>query len=231
MAKTIRRHKKVKHTTEEKLEYKISSKKYSVPKGCTRHIRNVDRVLVTNSGPTTTCPGKLSGDCQLPPGTTCYGHIPERQYPKCIPYRIRQEKQWNSKNSSWYSDQIRGLQSRAQKPITHHRMNEVHDWRHVNDVLKTCNIAKNNKKIGIETFTYTSRRALWEECRTAITANSPLVVNGSGFMAHNEYRVVSPGYVAQKNEYWCPDKCYQCKMCKKRLGITILALPRHTKKS
>jgi len=134
-------------------------------------------------------------------------------------------------NSAWYHDQIKGIQGRAHKKITHHRLNEAGEMKDLGCVLKACNLAKDNEKLGIKTFTYTSRQDLWEKYKTAITHSTGIVINGSGFMAHNEYRVVPQDYVAQKGEYWCPDKCYNCRMCKERLGVVILSKERHVKKS
>lgn len=210
------------------LEHKIDSFKYKAKPGKKR----VHRVLITNSGPCSTCPGKTSGDCQLPPGTTCYGEIPERQYPNCRPSRERQEIQWNTKSTAWYIKQIRGIQSRAKIKLTHHRLNEVHDWRNQSDMLKSAAIARANSKIAVKTFTHTSRKQIFTRRKySKKIQDSTLVVNGSGFMAHNEYRVVPDDYQAQDNEYWCPDNCNKCSLCKVRGGWTILAKARHTKKS
>lgn len=210
----------------DKLEYSTDNDKYKAPQG-----KNTkQRVLITNMESATNCTGKKLGTCQLPDNVTCYAECAEIQYPDCRPYRERQAKQWQTKGISWYSEQIKGIQDRARKKYTHHRLNESGEIATTNDMTKAVEIANRNEKIGIKTFIYTSRKDIFEQTKTWYRENA-LVVNGSGFMAHNEYRVVSEGYVAQENEYWCPDKCYNCRMCKERLGITILSKQRHVKKS
>jgi hypothetical protein len=150
-------------------------------------------------------------------------------YPSVYPHRKAQEKQWLEKDAQWFKLQIATIQSKAKKKITHHRINEAGEMKDINCLWKAEDIAAFNKVIGIQTFTYTSRQDLWKEVEH-LKNDLNIVINGSGFMAHNEYRVVPEGYKAQKNEYWCPNKCDKCQLCKKRLGVTILAKARHTKK-
>jgi hypothetical protein len=208
----------------ERLKYSIDNDKYKDHSG-----RSKQRVLITNMSSATDCEGKKRGTCQLKEGTKCYAECAEIQYKSVLPYRRAQEKQWMNHSSIWFNDQIKGIQRRARKKITHHRINEAGEVKGRNCWIKSCNIALSNKRIGIKTFTYTSNKELFTQCRNEIDS-SPLVVNGSGFMAHNEYRVVTEGYTAGPNEYWCPDKCYNCQLCKKRLGVVILSKARHTKK-
>ena len=79
----------------DKLEYSIDNDKYKAPKG--KNTRQ--RVLITNMESATNCTGKKLGTCQLKAGVKCYAECAEVQYPKCLPYRERQAKQWETQTA------------------------------------------------------------------------------------------------------------------------------------
>lgn len=204
------------------LEHSVNNDKYKAPKGK----KQTHNVLITNMGTASECPERKAGFCQLKRETDCYAWRAEKRFEKCKAYRERQGKQFEEHTIQWYVDEITGIQARKRAKLTHHRWNESGGLRDEHDLATIAVLANDTKKLGIETFTYTSRQDIWEKIGHKVTDNSEIVVNGSGFMAHNEYRVVPKDYQKKENEYWCPDKCYNCSMCKKRLGITILAKER-----
>lgn len=200
------------------MEHSINNDKYKAPKGK----EQTHRVLITNMESATECTGKAMGTCQLEKDSDCYAWRAEKRFPKCLAYRERQTEEWATHNAEYFIDAIEGIQRRAKKKITHHRLNESGEMKTGGDLYNAMKIARKNKDIGIKTFIYTTRQTMMENTEND-WKDSCLVVNGSGWMADNEYRVVPEGYVAQKNEYWCPDKCYNRSMCKEKLGITILS--------
>lgn len=187
-------------------------------------------VMIINICSAHNCPSRKLGFCQLKNPNDCYALQAEKMYPDCKPFRDKQEKQWDENGAHWFISRIAKIQAKKRKKITHIRFDEAGDFKSSFDVLKMADIAKAVKKIGISTFTYTARRDLMEKqnIRGLFRVAPELVVNGSGFMVHNEYRTVSVNYKPKhKKEVWCRNNCHICKMCKKKLGITILAPERN----
>lgn len=182
------------------------------------------RTMIVNMGSAHNCPSAKLGLCQLANTSKCYAFRDERMYKQCLPYRERQGAQWHANTGSDIAESLLAQNARLRKKVTHLRLNESGDFADIEDFQKACEVAeKLHKMAGIETFVYTARRDLVTPELLETAKKCHLTVNGSGFMAHNNYRVVPKGYKpAKKTEFFCNSNCHVCKACKVPAGLTVL---------
>lgn len=165
-------------------------------------------ILIFNMGPAHGCPSDELGFCKV--AKVCYAKKAERTWPVVKSYRERQKKFWLSCSVDTFVREVLRF-----RKIKYFRFNESGDFFSQKCVDKAEKIARKLKKHGITTYTYTARRDLdFSNCRE-------LVVNGSGFMVHNNFSV-------QSKEEWenaevkCSQDCSICKLCMKKRGLTII---------
>lgn len=182
------------------------------------------RTMIVNMGSAHDCPSAKRGLCQLANTSKCYAFRDERMYKQCLPFRQRQALQWARTGASEIAESFLAMNGRLRKKITHLRLNEAGDFSDIRDLTKAMELAeKLHKSAGIETFTYTARRDLLTKKLLDRAKASHLTINGSGFKAHNEYRVVPKGYKpAAKTEFYCQNNCHICRACKVSKDLTIL---------
>jgi len=212
----------------DKLHYADGNQKYL------KHGRkNRQRVMIVNQGSAIDCPSRKLGLCQLPNPKLCYAYEAEIRYPASRKFKKNQGKQWDRLSSCDFMSIIGKIQNRKTKKFTHLRFAEASDFRGAWDVVKLYHIAEGVKvHSNMNTFVYTAREDIFSSVLVkALSAKFPsLVVNGSGFMVHNEYRVVPADYKPKhKKEIWCRDNCHICRACKVRGGFTILTKVRDGK--
>jgi hypothetical protein len=210
------------------LVYTVNNKKYHNPKkGKISRYKNmiINRETALECSEKETC--QLKPFCKKNGDLPCYGILAETVFKDSYPFHKRQEKQWDEHSSNWFVQQIQHVQECSTRKFTHFRFNEVGGIRGVIDMLKIATIASQISKLGIVTFMYTTRKDIWELMGNWITEHTSLVVNGSGFMAHNNYKVVPEDYVLQQGEIFCNDNCHICRACKGRNGLTICSKIRH----
>ena len=188
-----------------------------------------------NLGPSSLCPSRALGRCQLrDPDKECYSLKAERTYgrPVCTSARLAAAEYWAS-NSAWQlAEDLVALNSAKRKKITKLRISESCDFRVQSDVEKAEMLARHLAPHGILTYCYTARRDLdFSDCEH-------LVVNGSGWMAHNRFQVAysltSPEkgkWLAEDKDgnkvecqYVCPGDCRKCSVCLFRRGRTTAVL-------
>ena len=158
------------------------------------------------------CPSRMLGLCQLENPSKCYALKAEKMYPNVRPYRDRQAKYWDNTDAfNIYVDMGFDISMRSDN-TRYMRINESGDFRDNRDINKLNEVAYRLKKSGnVSTYCYSARKDL-------DFTNIHFVVNGSGFMAHNEYRVVKE--YSGKNPV-CPNDCRKCDLYKVPRGIVI----------
>jgi len=161
-------------------------------------------VLVFNMTPAIMCPSAKRGMCQLPKSSMCYARRDEQRRPSVREYRYRQMRQWQEATASEIAIKIMGIS--AWKPVEYVRFSEAGDFRYQCDVDKLIEIACYLPHITF--YGYTARRDLDFSHRT-----NNLVIQGSGFMIDNEFRIVEH---FSGNRWACIGNCTECDMCKEK---------------
>jgi hypothetical protein len=168
--------------------------------------------LIFNIGSAKACPSMLKGLCTIcNAGKTCYAFKAERLYKGCLPYRQRQAKYWLGNDSTTITlDIIQAI--KKHKNIKYIRVNESGDFYTQACVTKLLEIAGNIPAIRF--YTYTARKDL-------ILKHSVdnLTLNGSGFMADNEFKAVKE---LQATDIKCAGDCRDCNLCKYKTGKIIV---------
>ena len=161
------------------------------------------------------CPSKKRGLCQLPDTKYCYAFGAEVRYKTVLEYRRRQEQAWDSLSATDIADEIKGIIKRSRKTVTYCRWNESGDFRNVKDIIKLYSIAK--QVPSLKFYGYTARKDLLN--RKTVTSKLPsnVVINGSGFMWHNEFKACD----TITSKYSCKGDCRKCNLCKNNSGIVI----------
>lgn len=164
--------------------------------------------LIINITSATDCPSKKLGLCKHP--GKCYAMKAERQYPACLPYRRSQTEVFDSMRVNDIVAEFRRLIKASKTPVKYIRYSESGDFRSQQDVDKLSMIARHLHSDGVTMYGYTARRDL-------DFTKAWMVVNGSGFMVHNEFKAVTD----PQSGNTCPGNCRDCNKCKVRSGQTI----------
>jgi hypothetical protein len=199
-------------------------RKILISKGNSKIGVNKD-TLIMNITSAHDCPSRRLGYCQVPPGA-CYALRDENFYKGSLPYRRRQTKVWDALSAEEIASQIKDIvmRRRNQKrgvPVKYLRMQESGDFRDASDVDKMSRLADLLKGV-VTVYTDTARRDLFPRPHS-----SNLVINGSGFMVDNNFKVVNADQLG--SGYKCravyvpisKNPCYGCTLCKTKGGKTI----------
>lgn len=166
--------------------------------------------MIFNMTSATDCPSSVKGLCKV--GAKCYALKAEKCYPNTLPHRRFQSSFWNVCTPSQFIDVVVAAKT---KHIKYLRVNEAGDFRNQADVDKLNLIAKRLKVIGIKTYLYTARTDL-------VFKDTEFVVNGSSWMADNEFRYIPRGVTpAPDVQVLCPGDCRTCNFCKEKLHMVI----------
>lgn len=168
--------------------------------------------LIMNITSATECPSRRLGLCQVPAGA-CYALRAERQYPQVLPYRNSQTEIWDSLSAEEIAEDVKVLARRKRKvPIKYLRMQESGDFRHHGDLAKMSRIADLLRGV-VRVYTYTARRDLFQ---SPVRTSDNLVINGSGFMVDNNFRVVNKDQLqpGPKCRGIKGGGCFGCPLCK-----------------
>lgn len=171
---------------------------------------------IFNLGPAEDCPSKANGLCDH--ANICYAAKAERMYKATLPYRQRQTVIWSLTSPDRFARKVLEANSRARIKCTAFRFNESGDFWGQACVDKMSKIADILWEGGIQTYTYTSRSDL------DFSNVGLLVVNGSGFMVHNNFYIVDK--FMSGDEHRCRGDCSVCSMCMHPLGFNI-AVEKH----
>lgn len=173
--------------------------------------------LIFNMNPAHSCPARELGLCQVPVNR-CYAFKDEQVYKHAKEYRERQRCFWAMLPTEKIAEQFRKAIARRRIETKYIRVSEAGDFFTEEDVRKLCTIASLLPSVRV--YAYTARRDFnWEQLKKEMPEN--LTINGSGFMVHNEFRVVQK---ATHKYPLCKGDCRQCTLCKgeaTRQGIVI----------
>ena len=169
--------------------------------------------MIINMGPAATCPARKLGMCGI--GGKCYARKAERQYYKTVPaYREYQQRIWNKLSADKIAaDLIEIAERRRKVPIKYLRFSESGDFTTQIDVDKMSKIAYWLGAYScVRVYGYTARHDLDYK---KVYRN--MVVNGSGFMVHNQFNAVAE----PTGKVVCGGDCRTCNRCKVRGELTI----------
>lgn len=174
-------------------------------------------MAIFNISSATDCESNKKGLCQLINTNKCYALKAEKMYKQVIPYRNRQNKFWKKCTAEEFVEIF--LKTKKNKNIKYLRINEAGDFITQKCVDKADKIAKLLSKYNIKVCCYTARKDL------NFSKKVHLVVNGSGFMVDNEFRITYDKNnlnADRKNKIAvCIGDCNKCTLCTKSLGMTI----------
>ena len=161
--------------------------------------------LIINITSAHDCRSDALGLCAV--SNKCYAKKSEKQYPAVLPYRRRQEKQWDMFSGKELGIMISNIALRKRTEIKFLRVSEAGDLRNQEDLEKLKQLALNTH---LTVYTYTARNDL-------NFANLPdnLIVNGSGFDIDNAFSVIHKDDI-DNHEYVCPGVCLDCSWCKEK---------------
>jgi len=188
-----------------------------------RHNKKLGKqTIVFNMGPAVNCPSKDLNLCNL--GNKCYALKSEKMYKSVIPARQQQKKYWLNTDIDTIIKDIK--EYIKNKPlIKYFRFNESGDFFTKNCILKVFKIAKNIPQITF--YLYTHRIDL----KGYFDKNKPknLIINGSGFMVDNNFKVITKEYLKNISRYnitdsICCGSCIDCNLCKKIGKKTIFVM-------
>jgi len=166
----------------------------------------------------TDCPSRKLGLCQVVnAGHKCYALRDEQFYAGPLNYRRRQEKLWDSLTSSEFATQFLQVVGRRRIDTTALRLNESGDFRTQADVNKAGSIARRLEDLGIKVYCYTARSDL------DYSGVDSLIVNGSGFKVHGEFKFVRSAAEVPTGYRVCPGSCKSCTRCMR--GSLTCVLP------
>ena len=161
--------------------------------------------LIFNITSATNCPSKRLGLCQIP--NKCYALRPEKRWKATLPYRERQTREWDSKTSKELATELKHeIQRHFKTIIKYIRFSEAGDFRNQDDIEKLKRIATYIPTVIF--YGYTARKDL-----DFHDLPDNLIINGSGFMLHNSFSVISK---KDKDHYpiVCHGNCGSCVLCK-----------------
>ena len=180
---------------------------------------------VLNITPASVCVSRILGMCQLDKcgvgSGRCYALKAERMYHDVIPHRMKQMEWWDDSWVHSLRTLCKWLRSRK-TPVKAIRVGESGDFRHAGDVRKLCFLA-NELYARFPTLTlycYTARKDLFDPVALAGMPPS-VVINGSGWMAHNNFVTLAGNQAGTKVDCMCPGDCRKCSRCLERRGKTI----------
>ena len=182
------------------MEYKIGNKKLGRD------------TAVINMNSATDCPSEKLNLCAV--CKICYAKKPEKQYPSVLPYRRRQERDFDNQSANQINFTIK-----KHKKVRYLRFSESGDFKNQAAVNKMSAISDLMDKRNIKVYGYTARKDL---DFSNISAN--MAVNGSGFMVSNNFYPVDK--FSSSDKYRCLGDCRKCNICKTPHNINI-AVEKH----
>lgn len=188
--------------------------KIKVRKGNLKVGKNTYIINITSA---TDCPGIKQ--CQLQNISACYALKAERQYPNILPYRRAQTEIWDTLSCLQIARQlIKKTVRKGKVKMRYLRFSEAGDFRNQMDVDRMSRLADLLKGYLI-VYGYTARKDL-----DFSNISSNIVITGSGFMVHNQFKVVNEKKDLNNSGPICGGNCRKCTLCKVNGNYTIQAL-------
>ena len=179
---------------------------------------------VLNITPASLCVSKLLGYCQMKDGQ-CYARKFETRFAKnVVPVLLSQMAYWDSHTPDEIALDIAKYNLTKRAKLTALRIGVTGDFRHQADLYKAETLAGRLKSQWVRTYCYTARHDL------DYSSAEHLIVNGSGWMAHNQFQIMYPGKngaVLNKFgdpvtiSYVCPGSCRKCSRCLTKHGKIV----------
>ena len=185
--------------------------------------------MIINLGTWFNCPGRKEEFCEI--CTECYDKSPEVRFKERIKDRLEHEITFRGLNTIELiyiiEHNIRKWNKTHRIKIKNIRWSEVGDLRNQDDLNKVINISNQiYEDLGIKSYIYTHNQSLnfWSKERPG------LVINGSGFMVDNEYRVLPKEQIENEfnnlndlsNKRECICDCTQCNRCLEKNGFILI---------
>lgn len=168
-----------------------------------------DSTAIFNLGSATNCPSAKLGLCKV--RSICYAWKEEKRWKNCYNHREESAIYWSNHTSSEFVDDLLLTIVKEQRTITALRFNEAGDLRDMIDLMKVHEIAKKLKKYNIKVYIYTAREDLYNMYKMK---NDNLCINGSGFMADNNFTTVDiNNIIYNKTTKLCNGNCRLCSLC------------------
>lgn len=166
----------------------------------------------------TDCPSRKLGLCQvINAGHRCYALRDEQFYTGPLGYRRRQEKLWDSLSAEEFAHQFLAVVKARRHRTKALRLNEAGDFRNQADVDKASIIAGILSDYRIKVYCYTARSDL-----DFSGVHSNLVINGSGFKVHGEFRFVKDRSEVPAGYRVCRGSCKTCSRCQRPALTCVL---------
>lgn len=167
------------------------------------------------------CCGRTEGFCPL--ATKCYDKCREVMNSDITRFRLEEEIAFRALTPKEIAEQI--IQQIKIYNVNHTnikqiRWNEVGEIRHQEDLEKMIGVSNIiYDKLKIKSYTYTHNKYLNFDVE-----RPNLVINGSGFMVDNEYRVIPKKDIENvKEKYFaCDCDCTKCNVCAGTHKILII---------
>jgi len=181
-----------------------------------------ETTAIWNFGSATNCPAEAKGKCKI--ADICYAKRTEKRWWNTYFYRERQTKVFDSSSPRELADAML-VAMRAQKQrVKMLRFSEAGDFRDQADIDKFTKVTKVLYENNIKVYGYAADPDL-DYSRLMKYAT----VNGTGFMATNEVRIVDQ-YSDDPTTIKCPTaehgKCLKCSACAYANG-RIIEIPKH----
>jgi hypothetical protein len=164
--------------------------------------------VIFNITSATDCPSRKLNLCQIP--TNCYALRPERRWIRTLPYRRRQNRDWDRQSVKEIAKDIYEIVNKNTKYV---RYSESGDFRIQEDIEKMVELTEEMSELIF--YGYTARKDLSFK-------NLPknFIVNGSGFMLDNSFTCL-PRKMLNRYQIICSTNCRICNLCKEKKGRVI----------
>jgi hypothetical protein len=171
---------------------------------------------IFNITPAFNCISEQLGLCNI--SNKCYAKKAEKLYRSVVLHRQYQEEFWNNTTAKQFVTILLSIIIAECRNIKYLRISESGDFKNQSDVNKLSEIA-NLLKGKLKVYTYTARKDL-----DFSNISDNLVINGSGFMIHNNFYVYrNESEIIDK--YICKGNCLKCTLCKtaknRNIGVKL----------
>lgn len=184
---------------------------------------NGENIAIFNITTATDCASHKLGLCKY--RDICYALKAEKRWKQVIPYRNVQTEYWDSHTSNDFVADLLSVIHKEKRTVKALRFNESGDIRDIDDLTKIIMIAE---MLPFPVYLYTARKDIFNNYTINGLEYTNLTINGSGFMVHNEFRIVNTDFDLILNEDYkvCNGDCSVCSLCVKK-GKKVIQVIKH----